>query len=551
MWASLHGSFDLVVVGGGVTGCGIARDAARRGLRVALVEMDDFAFGTSSRSSKLVHGGLRYLEQYEFNLVFEAVSERRILMDIAPHLVRPLGFLFPVYADSRHKLWFINAGMWVYDGLSLFRSPKRHESMDTKALLKEEPLLERPGLKGASLYYDCATDDARITLENALDAVSEGACVCSYAKVVGFKNDAAGRVSGVEVQDRVTGEKRVLEATAVVNATGPWTDKTLALSSQGPKRPLLRPTKGVHIVVDHAALPLSHAVLCMHPDDGRVMFVIPWGEQTYIGTTDTDEVDDPSEVRASAEDVTYILDVIHAHFPTVTLTPDHVISTWAGLRPLISEAPAPGESQEESSVSREHQIVVGQDGLVTIAGGKLTTYRRMAAEVVDTVIKLLRLSDRLPEGLDGAKTDEEPLPGAVGWPIDDDRLQVSRRVQKAAKGLLNETSAALLTDTYGMRAMDVARLMVASPELAEPVVEGRPEVMAQVAWAVDMELAGEVSDIFIRRTQLFFRDRDQGLSGVERVGRYLASKLDWSDERRAASEQDYRDEVALSRSWRG
>ncbi len=550
MWTSLTGAFDMVVVGGGVTGCGIARDAARRGLRVALVEMNDFAFGTSSRSSKLVHGGLRYLEQYEFNLVFEAVSERRILMDIAPHLVRPLGFLFPVYEHSRHKLWFINAGMWVYDGLSLFRSPQRHQNLDTEEVLGEEPLLGRKGLTGASLYYDCATDDARITLENALDAASHGACVCSYAKVIGFKTDARGRVSGVEIQDRTSGEKRVIEATAVVNATGPWTDQTLAMSGRGPKKPLLRPTKGVHIVVGHQALPLQHAVLCMHPEDGRVMFAIPWGDQTYIGTTDTDDVNDPSAVYATAEDVSYILEVVKTHFPDSSLTSDQVRSTWAGLRPLMCPVESSSDGLDESSVSREHQIVVGQDGLVTIAGGKLTTYRRMAAEVVDTVIKLLRLSDRMPPGLDASRTDEEPLPGAVGWPADDDRTKVRDRAHAASEGRLSLESAMLLTDTYGMSALDVARLVAAHPSLAEPIVSGRPEVMAQVDWAVRMELANEVSDVLMRRTQLFFRDSDQGLGGVERVGAYMAEALGWSTERREQSEEGYREEVALSRGWR-
>ena len=551
MWTSLTGAFDLVVIGGGVTGCGIARDAARRGLRVALVEMNDFAFGTSSRSSKLVHGGLRYLEQYEFNLVFEAVSERRILMDIAPHLVRPLGFLFPVYEHSRHKLWFINAGMWVYDGLSLFRSPQRHQNFDTEELLVEEPLLGREGLTGASLYYDCATDDARITLENALDAANHGACMCSYAKVIGLKIDARGRVSGVEIEDRTSGEKRVIEAPVVVNATGPWTDQTLAMSECGPKKPLLRPTKGVHIVVEHRALPLQHAVLCMHPDDGRVMFAIPWGDQTYIGTTDTDDVNDPSAVYATAGDVAYILEVVKTHFPDSTLTPDQVRSTWAGLRPLMCPVEESSDAVDESTVSREHQIVVGQDGLVTIAGGKLTTYRRMAAEVVDTVVKLLRLSDRTPPGLDASRTDEEPLPGAVGWPADDDHTKVRDRVQALSEGRLSMESAMLLTDTYGMCALDVACLVAAHPLLADPIVSGRPEVMGQVEWAVRMELANEVSDVLMRRTQLFFRDSDQGLGGVERVGAYMAEALGWSPERREQSEEAYRKEVACSRAWRG
>jgi glycerol-3-phosphate dehydrogenase len=261
-------------------------------------------------------------------------------------------------------------------------------------------------------------------------------------------------------------------------------------------------------------------------------------------------VNDPSAVYATAEDVSYILEVVKTHFPDSSLTSDQVRSTWAGLRPLMCPVEASSDDVDESTVSREHQIVVGQDGLVTIAGGKLTTYRRMAAEVVDTVIKLLRLSDSMPPGLDASRTDEEPLPGAVGWPADDDRSKVADRARSLSEGRLSLESAMLLTDTYGMSALDVARLLAADPLLAEPIVSGRPELMAQVDWAVRMELANEVSDVLMRRTQLFFRDRDQGLSGVERVGAYMAEMLGWSPERREQSEQAYRQEVALSRGWR-
>jgi glycerol-3-phosphate dehydrogenase len=315
MWDRLGGEVDLLVVGGGITGCGIARDAAMRGLSVALVEMRDFAFGTSSRSSKLVHGGLRYLEHYEFSLVFEAVSERRTLLDIAPHLVNPLGFLFPVYEGGKRNLWFINAGMWVYEGLSLFRSPKRYRKLSRSEVETMEPALRHAGLKGAPLYYDCATDDARLTLENAIDAARMGSAVANWTRLTSFLKNENGRVVGGVVQDALTGELKEVRAHAVINATGPWTDRTVAMSKPLSTGELLRPTKGVHIVVHRDKLPVEHAVVCSHPTDGRVLFAIPWGDQTYIGTTDTDYRGDPADVHATGSDVDYLIDAALAYFP--------------------------------------------------------------------------------------------------------------------------------------------------------------------------------------------------------------------------------------------
>ncbi|MBA2319785.1 MAG: glycerol-3-phosphate dehydrogenase [Deltaproteobacteria bacterium] len=546
MWDRLGPAVDLVVIGGGITGAGIARDAVRRGLSVVLLEQGDFASGTSSRSSKLVHGGLRYLEQYEFSLVFEAVSERRILMEIAPHLVNPLGFLFPVYDNSRKPLWMVNAGMWVYEGLSLFRSPKRHKTLKTQAEVQaEEPLLATDGMTGAPLYYDCSTNDARLTLENVIDAANHGAVVTSWARVVSFVKDG-GRVTGVVVEDRATGELKTVSAGAVLNATGPWTDATLAMSQGGAPR-LLRPTKGVHIVVPHARLPVRHAVVCLHPGDGRLLFAIPWGEDTYIGTTDTDWHGDPAKVAASRADVDYLLAAARKYFPSCRITEDDVHSTWAGLRPLIAP---PASGVAESNVSREHHIVVHPDGLVTVAGGKLTTYRRMAAEVVDTAVNLLRLTRRNLGKLKASATDTDPLPGGVGWPADDDHAQVAASIAAAAKGAIGPDSARLLADTYGMRGHDLARRIADDPRLADRLVPGRPELLVQVDWAVDEELAATPADVLIRRTQLYYRDRDQGLGALPVIAARMAEKLGWSAERQQAEIAAYEAEVALSRAWR-
>jgi glycerol-3-phosphate dehydrogenase len=548
MWDRLGPKVDVLVVGGGVNGSGIARDAARRGLSVAVVEMNDVASGTSSASSKLVHGGLRYLEMGEFSLVFEAVSERRILMDVAPHLVNPLGFLFPIYEGSRHKPWVVNAGMWVYDGLSLFRSPKLHRNLDAAALAVEEPALRREGLKGAPLYYDCATDDARLTLETALDAILAGAVISTWTKAISLLKDDRGRVCGAVVENRHTGELREVRASVVVNASGPWTDRVLAMSRPRAEGPMLRPTKGVHIVVPREKLPLEHALLASHPRDGRVLFGIPWRpDATYIGTTDTDYEGDPSDVHATRADVDYLIEAMRAYAPNHPLTHDDVLSTWAGLRPLVRP---PEAGLGESAVSREHTITVGEDGLITIAGGKLTTYRRMSAEVVDTAVKLLHLQAALPASLMPAHTDREPLPGAVGWPDDDDHGAVARKIGEAGGAGVEADTARLLADTYGMRGLEVARMVRQDPSAGERIVAGRPEIMAQVDWAVERELAYEVEDVLARRTQLYYRDRDQGLAAAPRVAARMGARLGWDAGRRDDSVRRYAELVARSRRWR-
>jgi glycerol-3-phosphate dehydrogenase len=548
MWNSIPEEADLVVVGAGVTGAGIARDAARRGLRVVLLEQNDIAYGTSSRSSKLIHGGLRYLETYEFSLVFESVSERRIVMDLAPHLVNPMAFLFPVYQGSRKSLRMISAGMWLYDGLALFRSPKRHRTLNPSEVAKEEPLLKQEGLQGAPLYYDCSTDDARLTLETIIDATQNGAVVATWARVDALVKNDQGRIAGVVVKNARDGSLKEVNAHAVINATGPWTDEVLAMS--GPRKgKLLRPTKGVHIVVDREKLPVQHAVVLFHPDDNRVLFALPWGDRTYVGTTDTDYDGVPGEEAATLEDIDYLIAAPNHSFPTSQITRGDVVSTWAGLRPLIAPEPEVGE-MAESQVSREHRIVIGEDGLITIAGGKLTTYRKMAQECVDVAVNLLTLSGKLPEDLQSGETTKFPLPGGVGWPEDDDHAKVAVELAEVCDCDISAAVARHLVDTYGMRAWELAKMCAADPSLTEPIVPGRIEIMAQVDFGVKEELAASVSDVMTRRTQIFFRDFEQGLGSVEKVATRMAHLIGWSDEEKQKSVDEYKVDVARSQRWK-
>jgi len=534
-------TFDLIVIGAGITGCGVARDAAQRGLKVALIDAKDIAFGTSSRSSKLVHGGLRYLEQGEFALVFESVSERAVLRKTAPHLVNDQGFLFPVFRHSPVSFWVLKIGLWIYEALSLFRSPKIHKSYSRKRADKVEPLLSQSELKGMALYWDCTTDDSRLTMENALSAQEDGAVVGTWRKVEGF-NREGGLIKGVKVSDEITGESFDVTGNVVVNATGPWTDSVVALSKDS--APILRPTKGIHIVVDYARLPLKNAVVCTHPDDSRVMFAVPWGDRTYIGTTDTDCSDDPGQVRATSEDIDYILRVSGTYFPEACLARRDVIATWAGLRPLVADE----DAASESSVSREHQIIVDASGLITVAGGKLTTYRRMGAEVVDKVLEAYRSRGMALPAIDGSKTSNIPLIGAKGWPRDDDHERVAKRAVTLSNGSVGDEMARHLVDNYGVCGVEIAATLNA--ETATPIIQGRLEPWGLIRWSVERELATTLGDFMIRRTQIFFKDYDQGLGVAAKVADHMGELLGWSAERIESEVKAYQAEVAMAREWR-
>ncbi|MBX2798874.1 MAG: glycerol-3-phosphate dehydrogenase/oxidase [Myxococcales bacterium] len=542
-WSRLESeSFDIVVIGGGVIGAAAARVAAKRGLSVAVVEANDIASGTSSRSSKLIHGGFRYLEQGDLSLVFESVSERQVLMKIAPHLVRPLGFMFPIYEGHPVRLSVLRLGLFVYEGLALFRSPKLHRTLSSEEILEDFPGLESDGLKGGPLFWDCATDDARITLENAIDASESGAAILTHARVTSLLR-TDGRVTGVGVVDALQPERRMeVSAGVVINATGPWSDAVRSMG--GTPSQQLRLTKGVHLVIPAHKLGIRHTIAAFHPTDRRVLFMIPWGDQIYVGTTDTDYDGDPAEARTTRADVSYLLEAVRAYFPSVQIDDDDISATWAGLRSLIrTEGLAP------SQVSREHVITEDDDGLISIAGGKLTTHRRMGEEVVDHAVKRLRASGREITENRGTDTANLPLPGAVGWPEGDDGTEVSRQVAEAAGGRLTDETCTYLANRYGTRALELVRSL--RDEVATmPLVPGRPEIMGQVDYAVQHEFAATVTDFMARRTQLFFRAPDQGLGAIGAVTERMAGMLGWSEEEARRHADEYRREVERSRRWR-
>ncbi|PYO95033.1 MAG: glycerol-3-phosphate dehydrogenase [Gemmatimonadetes bacterium] len=526
---------DVLVIGGGITGAGIARDAALRGLRTAVVDKGDLGGGTSSLSSRLVHGGIRYLEHGEFRLVFEASRERHVLLGIAPHLVHPLPFLFPVYRGARIPAWKLRAGMWLYDLLAAFHNVKAHRWLGRKATQRLEPGLKDKDLKGAALYYDAQTDDARLVIATMRSAAQAGALVASYAEATALlKPD--GRVGGATVRDGLTSHTSTVRALVVVNAAGPWVDRVRRLDDARAE-PLLRPTKGVHVAVPRTKVGHVRAVTLTSPIDGRVMFVLPWDDLSYIGTTDSDEDTSPDEVRATADDVVYLLRSANAFFPHARLAPPDVIASWAGLRPLLR----PPSDVAPSAASREHRVVESPSGLLTIAGGKLTTYRIMARDVVDRVAARLRELDGRPRA-PHVPTDRLPLPGG-------ETADLEGLVKAALERGSSDRTARHLVGAYGSESAAVLNLVDRDRALGQPIVAGRATLWAEVAHAVEREMAVRLSDVLVRRLHLFYATRDQALPAASPVADWLGEALGWDATRRAEEVAAYVELVERSRAF--
>jgi glycerol-3-phosphate dehydrogenase len=528
-------SFDLLVIGGGVTGCGVARDAALRGLRVALVEKDDFGSGTSSRSSRLVHGGIRYLEHGRLRLVFESSAERRRLLRLAPHLVRPLAFTWPVYESARVGVWKLEAGLTLYDALALFRNVGRHRRLGADQVIEQEPALRRDGLQGGALYFDAATDDARLTLANALGAAAAGAVVVNYAEVRAFlRAGSAEEIAGAAVKDRLGEQDVRVRARTVVNATGPWSDALRQLEEAAAAVPparavaasVVRGSVGVHVAVPRARVGNRGAVTLLSPVDGRVMFVIPDGPHSVIGTTETPTSRSPDEVRATERDVAYLLESANDFFPNARLTRPDVVSAWAGIRPLVASS----ASGDLGRASREHAISRGRGGVITITGGKLTTYRVMAADVVNEVERCLGRRPRR------APTADSPLPGG-------DLSSVETEIAAARATTGEDDVARRLVYAYGSVWRSVWERAIATQGGTTRMVPGLPYIMGEMVYAVEHELARTLGDLLIRRTRLGFETADHGLAVAPAVAEVVAPVLGWNAEMRARELERLRGEI--------
>lgn len=525
--ADLPTRADVLIIGGGVTGASAARDAALRGLSTVLVEKDDFASGTSSRSSKLIHGGLRYLQTYQFKMVHESVREREVMMRIAPHLADLRPFLYLLYRGHPEGRALLDLGLTFYDAFS--RAPLRrwHRMLGRDAVLRREPHLNATGLTGAGLYHDAMTDDARLVLDVLKSAAQAGALLSNHAEAVGLVHER-GRVAGAEVVDRVTGEQTVIRARTVVNAAGPWVDRVLGLDTPV-HRPTLRPTKGAHIVLRTEDFPLRTAVFLRSPTDGRVVWPTPTpdGHHVYVGSTDTTFTGSPDDVVADEQEIDYLLKVANHTLPDAKVGPEHVVGSWAGLRPII--APPPGTSN--SDASREHTLTEGPNGLITVAGGKLTTARIMGRQIVERVTAQLA-RDHGIRSVPGSTTDRVPVSG--GAPAD------RFRAERALSAVAPEPRARWLR-RYGGNADRVAAAG------AHDLVVGTDLTDAEVRYSVEEEMAMTVSDVLVRRTGSFYWSQDGDDAAVDHVSDVLGEKYDHTPAVRAAQQSDYRAWVVRNR----
>ncbi|WP_254126605.1 glycerol-3-phosphate dehydrogenase/oxidase [Amycolatopsis sp. CA-230715] len=519
-------SFDLVVIGGGVVGAGTALDAATRGLRVALVEARDLASGTSSRSSKLFHGGLRYLEQLEFGLVREALRERELMLTlIAPHLVKPVSFLYPL----THRVWerpYTAAGLLMYDTMGGARSVPGQKHLTRAGALRMVPALKRDALIGGIRYYDAQSDDARHTMTVARTAAHYGAVVRNSTKVIGFLREA-DRISGVRIADVEDGRETEVRANAVINCTGVWTDELQGLSgSRGRFR--VRASKGVHIVVPRDRI-VSESGMILRTEKS-VLFVIPWRNHWIVGTTDTDWNLDLAHPAATKHDIDYLLEHVNTVLAT-PLTHDDIEGVYAGLRPLLA-----GESEETSKLSREHAVARVAPGLVAIAGGKYTTYRVMAADAVDAA------APDLPGRTQPSITDKVPLIGADGY-----HALVNQADHLAGQHGLHPYRVRHLLDRYGSLVHEVLALADGKPELLKPL-ESAPDYLAvEVVYAASHEGALHLEDVLARRTRISIEYPHRGVDCADQVAGLVGEVLGWSAETAAREVEVYNARVKAER----
>jgi len=536
-------TFDVLVIGGGITGVGCALDAASRGLRTALVERDDFASGTSSKSSKLVHGGLRYLQQGDVRLVYEALHERQRLRHNAPHLVKVLPFLLPVFTDKtgvvpRKLARALGTIMWGYDLTGGLRIGKLHKRIGVDEALAHMPTLRRERLAPSYLYYDAQADDARLTLAIARTAaIDYGAAVANGVEVVEILKDDTGAACGARVRTRDgdTSSELRIRAAAVVNAGGVWADEVRALDE--PTHPdSIRPAKGIHITVPWSKVQNDIAAVIPVPKDKRSVFVVPWGDFTYIGTTDTDydgPIDDPQCTR---DDVEYLLRAINASVST-DITADDVTGTWAGLRPLVRDA----GSSRTADLSRRHRVQRSPSGVVTITGGKLTTYREMAADTIDEVLESVLGPARPDHGGSAqilervqrhSRTKRLRLRGAEGY---DEIVDAASTYAVADRPTVEH-----LANRYGGETRTLLAMLERDPALAQPLVPGLPYLRAEAVFAARYEMVRTLDDVLARRTRARLLGRDASAAAAPEVAALVADDLGWDDDEQARQVEAYR-----------
>ncbi len=520
--------FDVLIVGGGITGLGCALDAASRGLRTALVERNDFSSGTSSKSSKLVHGGIRYLQQGEVRLVYEALAERKVLRRNAPHLVSVLPFLIPIFSKNgvvpKQLARAMGSAMWMYDLTGGIRIGKVHKRVSAQQALEEFPTLRAEHLMPSYIYYDAEADDSRLCISVARTAaLDHGAVLVNRASVTALHKDSTGHVSGAAVE--IDGRTIDVRARAVVSATGVWADEVASLDDPS-HRPMIRPAKGIHITVPWSKVRNRIAAVIPVPGDRRSVFVVPWGDLTFVGTTDTDydgTIDDP---QCTPEDVEYLLRALNGAI-SEPVTTDDIVGTWAGLRPLVADPEASGRTAD---LSRRHKVTTSTSGVVTITGGKLTTYRRMAADTIDEVVHGLR-SGAGARFARRSRTKRLHLHGADG--------HEALLARADTMSPLGGDVVRHLVHRFGTDAPTVLAIAERDPDLARPLVPGLPYLRAEAVFAVRHEMATTLTDVLSRRTRSLLKARDASLAAAPEVAALLASELGWDDAETARQLAEY------------
>ena len=508
--------FDLLVVGGGITGAGIALDAASRGMKVALVEKNDFASGTSSKSTKLIHGGLRYLKQFDFWLVKEVGMERAIVHKLAPHLVVPEKMILPLVDGGTYGSWLTSVGLKVYDVLAAVEGEDKRKMLNQKEALVKEPLLPKHKLKGAGYYAEYRTDDARLTLELIKTAINYNAKPINYSKVIEFLYDD-NRVTGATVKDVLTNTIFSIKSKYVINATGPWVD-SLRLKNQINTNKKLRLSKGVHLVVNYNKLPVKQSVYFDIPD-GRMMFAIPRGKSTYFGTTDTNYQGNKDEVKTDLVDAMYLIAAVNNMFPDVSISIDDIKSSWAGLRPLIHE-----EGKPASELSRKDEIFVSKSELISIAGGKLTGYRKMAERIVDLVAK--KYLRRFAEEFKKIQTESILLSGGKFEDFNEVKSYINFIYKRIIKDRFDEKDAQYLVYNYG-RQTDVILKKYDELKTGTPLEK---MIKAEVWFTIHYEMTCSPSDFFIRRTGRAYFNIESVYKNLSLVLTEFAMHLSWKEE---------------------
>ncbi len=558
-------TFDLLVIGGGIIGSAVARDAVTRGLKVALVERGDFAQGTSSRSSKLIHGGLRYLQNLEFSLVFEALSERALLLKTSPHLVRPLPFYLPVYHGDPNGKAKLSLGLWLYDMLALFRAPGFHKNLSRKSILKDIPFLKEKGLVGGFKYYDASMWDDVIAVETARAAHYGGAAIANYVEAVG-PSWKGNRIVGFRIRDLeqkgAIGEIDV-RAERVVICAGPWTDlvgKSLATQWKN----WLMLSKGVHLIFDWKRIPIPGAMVMSNPDDGRISFVMPRPDLgagvTIVGTTDGPAPSDPSLAKVEQADIDYLMRLLEKYFPELKLTDEDILSAYVGVRPLFgaeaekaagaggTHAATHGDNSEASKslqkVSREHHIAQGPGGVVIVTGGKYTTHRRMAAEIVDYA--LARWTEdaknqsvsKFPSGIGKSRTKSPVNPNALPQAVEEAKELATRQGLSVPPELF---------ERYGADALDVMDIDEHNGVEDPP---GFPHLEGQLRHAIRKEMVLHLTDFYFRRQPLFSSRKDHGLPWAERLALTWAEEMSATPEQAKQEVESLRAEIAQRNEWK-